>query len=196
LIDMPDSRKTLEFNLNGLLTHLSKRPYKFNGKKIGFSVSIGVLQLSGNGESRDIVINKVKDACSAAVIIEGNSYFIYIDETDKDNTIPTLTNFEQKPGLSDTSAIPESQSISDPEPTKDKEAKVAAGPKPVDSSPVVSDVNETPELRLESIGDQGKESLPVEMKDPEPELTITPEPVPAPVNVSPAVPKVNETPDL
>jgi FixJ family two-component response regulator len=32
LIDMPDSRKTLEFNMQGLLNHLSKRPYKFKEK--------------------------------------------------------------------------------------------------------------------------------------------------------------------
>ncbi|MGK0296804.1 MAG: EAL domain-containing protein (putative c-di-GMP-specific phosphodiesterase class I) [Gammaproteobacteria bacterium] len=104
LIDTPDSRKTLEFNTQGLLNHLSKRPYNYNDKKIKFTISVGVIQLYGEGEAREIVIGKVKNACNTASNIEGNSYYIHeadTDTIDHQKTIPALTKFEQKSEMSE-----------------------------------------------------------------------------------------------
>ena len=76
LIDDPASGKTLEFNLNGLCTHLRKHPYKYEGKKYRFSVNIGVVPLTGDGKSAREIIQLAQSACALAANEEGNCFHI------------------------------------------------------------------------------------------------------------------------
>jgi len=92
LIDATDSRKTLEFNINGMINHLKKRPYKFSDKKFQYTVSIGVVLLPGQGQSADTIIEYARTACSVAARIEDNSFHIY--DKDKD----TLSKRDVAPG--------------------------------------------------------------------------------------------------
>lgn len=76
LIDMPDSRKTLEFNLNGLLNHLRKRPYKFDERKIEFNINIGAVVLTGDGETKDEILAKARNLSFEAAESQTDSYRI------------------------------------------------------------------------------------------------------------------------
>lgn len=81
LIDMPDSLSTLEYNIKGLLKHFEKQPYRFDKKKLMFSVSIGALELPGDGQPRDVILNTARDACKLAAQEAGNTYYIHGSNT-------------------------------------------------------------------------------------------------------------------
>ncbi len=82
LIDMPDSRKTLESNLNGLINHLKKRPYKFDERKIEYAVNIGVVELHGDGEAKETILERARKLSKQAEQLPGVSYRIYEPETE------------------------------------------------------------------------------------------------------------------
>lgn len=93
LIDAPESRKTLEFNINGLINHLKKRPYKFADSKFRVTVSIGVVALPGLGQSADTILQYAKSACKIAAAAEDNAYHIYEESgnTDLQHLKPAAT---------------------------------------------------------------------------------------------------------
>ena len=86
LIDSPVSTKTLEFNIGGLIKHLSKRPYKYEEKKFRFTVSIGVVHLPEEGSNVDTIMQYARSACEIATQSEGNSYHVNSDA----DQIPTI----------------------------------------------------------------------------------------------------------
>ena len=77
LIDEPNSRNTLEFNLEGLCAHLGKHPYRFNGKIINATVSIGVLCLSDKQLNAEDYINNALIAARKASAEAGDSFYLY-----------------------------------------------------------------------------------------------------------------------
>ncbi|MBI2992712.1 MAG: EAL domain-containing protein [Gammaproteobacteria bacterium] len=76
IIDDPESEKTLEFNVSGLCTHLQKQPYKFDDRKIRFTVSVGVVPIPREGRSADLLISRARQACALAAQQVGNSFHI------------------------------------------------------------------------------------------------------------------------
>ncbi len=90
LIDAPDSRKTLEFNLNGLITHLDKRPYKFGDKLYHFTVSIGALALPGQGQSAEVIIKYARAACKSATQAGKSSFYIFTGDKPATATAPAV----------------------------------------------------------------------------------------------------------
>ncbi|HEY7841562.1 MAG TPA: EAL domain-containing protein, partial [Gammaproteobacteria bacterium] len=80
LIDKPESRKTLDFNMNGLCAHLKKRPYKFDDKKFRFTVSMGVVEVPRAGRSADRLIQQARTAAEIATRTEGNSFHVFQPE--------------------------------------------------------------------------------------------------------------------
>ena len=83
LIDEPKSRNSMEFNLEGLCAHMGKHPYKFNGKNINATVSIGVLCLSDKQLNAEDYINHALIAARKASAEEGDSFYLY-SESDWD----------------------------------------------------------------------------------------------------------------
>lgn len=77
IIDDPGLASTLEFNMQGLCTHLKKHPYKFDEKKFRFRVSIGVALVPREGRSADRLIHRARRACEIAAGQPENSYHIY-----------------------------------------------------------------------------------------------------------------------
>ncbi len=121
LIDMPDSRKTLEFNLNGLLNHLKKHPFKFDGRRIEFNINIGAVELTGDGESKDIVLGRAKSLTrevSEAIDISYKIYDAHAQElisTPSDDTQgrPDLSDVPDTPDVAKAVIIPEVPDKSD-----------------------------------------------------------------------------------
>jgi len=114
LINSPESRKTLEFNLTGLINHLEKRPYKFGDKQFRFTVRVGAVVLPGNGESADTILQYARAACEAAALAADHSYYIHAGET---NPVPIPVKPDKQP------AIPEQSHpapiIPDPQPPQE-----------------------------------------------------------------------------
>ncbi len=92
LIDAPESLKTLEFNLNGLCNHLHKRPYRFDERKMRFTVSMGVVPVPASGRSAEALIKQAREACAEAATQAGNSFYIYSPPASK--TIETPVEAE------------------------------------------------------------------------------------------------------
>ncbi len=80
LIDDPASQKTLEFNLQGLCNHLKKRPYKFDGRKFRYTVSIGVVPIALCHASVDVIIGMAKQAVDSATDQTGENSYKIADE--------------------------------------------------------------------------------------------------------------------
>lgn len=95
LIDYPGSKSTLEFNLQGLCTHLKKHPYRYEDKKIRTTVSIGALFLGGRQLNAEEFIRHVRNACQLAATQEGDSFYIY-DDADWDKYLrpPVIEELE------------------------------------------------------------------------------------------------------
>ncbi len=126
LIDAPESRRTLEFNINGLINHLKKRPYKFGDNKFQVTVSIGVVALPGLGQSADTILQYAKSACKIAAEAEDNAYHIYDENGNAVLEPPQRAATVAKPDI--TVAKPEV-----PELIKVPEAAAAARATPIQS---------------------------------------------------------------
>lgn len=103
LIDSPDTRKTLEFNLTGLINHLEIRPYKFGDQSFRFTVSVGVVVLQGLGESAETLLHIAKTACETAALGTDYSYYIHNGESNPIQ-IPAVTS---TPAISEKPPVPE-----------------------------------------------------------------------------------------
>jgi CheY-like chemotaxis protein len=91
LIDKPASAKTLEFNMDGLCAHLKKRPYKFDDKKLRFTVSIGVVEVPRTGRSAERLIGYARHAADiASRVRDRNSFHIFQPEVDGISEPPVL----------------------------------------------------------------------------------------------------------
>ena len=131
LIDDPASEKTLEFNLDGLCTHLRKHPYKFEGKKYRFSVSIGVVHLAGDGKKAEKLIELAKSACAIAAKEEGNSFHFERGEA----VVPPRATRETPVSTSSQSEIPAKPAPAPPPPPSATEKpKSATEEKPVEEA--------------------------------------------------------------
>lgn len=126
LIDEPDSRKTLEFNLDGLCKHLSKRPYKFDGKKFRYTVSIGVVPLSAESNAVKEVIAQAGKAVALALQTRDSSSYSITTEAAK----PTQPAAEKKES---TKAAPP---VAEAEVTK---GSAKAAPQPAINKPAVKE---------------------------------------------------------
>lgn len=137
LIDAPGSRKTLEFNLQGLCNHLKKHPYKFDGKKIKTSVSLGVLCLSAVHLNAEEYIKIARVACNRAALEEGNSYHIHEVATqapDREKEVVRETVVDKIPGPGETKAV-------QGEPVRDDEKKNAEQTGRIMEAPVSADTS-------------------------------------------------------
>jgi DNA-binding response OmpR family regulator/EAL domain-containing protein (putative c-di-GMP-specific phosphodiesterase class I) len=98
LIDMPDSSQKLQDLIGGLLEHLSLNPFKFDEKRLPFTVSVGIVELSRADLSGEKVLELAKEACASARTQEGNSFFVYgtepVDTSENepvdDRTLPDI----------------------------------------------------------------------------------------------------------
>ena len=80
-IDYPINIETLDFNMQGLCTHLSKCAFKFAEEKYEYSVSIGVLKLGLFNKPAEQLIQIATTACDHASKSTNNSFYIW-KETD------------------------------------------------------------------------------------------------------------------
>ena len=188
LIDSPVSTKTLEFNIGGLIKHLSKRPYKYEEKKFRFTVSIGVVHLPEEGSNVDTIMQYARSACEIATQSEGNSYHVNSDADQIPTIVQTPTSepvadIVEPKDDTDTSneheitelhlqetPQPEAPATSEPEPEPKLDIQPPAELK-VGSEPVVSLEIEQPTV---------DDAQPVIEPDKAVELEIAPETPPAP----------------
>ena len=153
LIDAPDSRATLEFNVNGLIKHLEKRPYKFEDQKARFTVSVGVYEQTGEIESADITLDRVKSACEIAARDPDSSFHIFGSTMEHDlNSQVEALPVEDMEKLSTTiPTIPELTRFNQPD--EDVDVLSQAAPMPVKEDGKVEEVStpetETPPPALE-----------------------------------------------
>jgi len=140
LIDAPDSRKTLEFNLNGLLTHLNKRPYKFGDQLHHFTVSIGALALPGQGQSAEVIIKYARAACKSATQAGKSSFYIFTGDKPATTTAPAVAPKPVVPPVKETAPVTsEQQQVETPvteKPPVAAPASTDAKPKPAPAAPV------------------------------------------------------------
>jgi len=167
LIDEPKSRKALEFNLEGLCAHLEKHPYKYNGKKISATVSVGAICLSDKQLNAEDYINHALIAVDKAAAEEGDSFYLYSD-ADWQAKITSLPEkhvaFAEEQEVEETEAETEPLLTPEPEPKSEpkKEQKPAIEKK---AEPEPKDVAETTEPEqaegeeIEAAGEGGKPKL-------------------------------------
>ncbi len=180
LIDMPDSLKTLEFNLNGLLNHLKKRPFKFDDREINFAVNIGVVELYGDGEPKEIILKRARAMCQQAAESGEVSFKIYVpiakqattqkqtqhpvekkavssEESSQAETTPVIEEkTDKKPGLEGANL----KSPPPPQATDNEETK------PVEDKPVAPKATPTQEQKPVSKVASQKSEKPVPVKAP------------------------------
>ena len=125
LIDAPESRKTLEFNINGLINHLKKRPYKFGENKFKFTISLGVVHLLGLGDSADTILNYAKAACEVAAEAEDNAYHIHEFDIKPESGSSAITEIQSDSGF-DIDLIPEPVSVPSPSPVSVSNASITS----------------------------------------------------------------------
>lgn len=102
LIDDPDSAKTLEFNVNGLCTHLKKHPYKFDERKFRFTVSVGVVPVPREGRSAEVLIHRARHACEIAAVHKGNSFHIHAAVDELSDTVEVTAEVPSLPHVPET----------------------------------------------------------------------------------------------
>jgi EAL domain-containing protein (putative c-di-GMP-specific phosphodiesterase class I)/DNA-binding response OmpR family regulator len=199
LIDKPESRKTLDFNMNGLCAHLKKRPYKFDDKKFRFTVSIGVVEIPRSGRSADRLIQQARRAAELATHTEGNSFHFFAAEDEPAlSPEPAAEPSAGDPGQA--SATPASELVIDADLADALDDIVEEAPEP---PPVLPSSLEFPQDEAPSEAEPPVAVSPVvpEPPPPSPETATAapappvaakpppspePEPVPAPQPATPA----------
>ena len=134
LIDKPASAKTLAFNMDGLCTHLKKRPYKFDDKKFRFTVSIGVVEVPRTGRSADRLIQQARHSVEVASRTAGRSSF-HVFKPD-DDLIPVQT--------SEAVPVAEAPAMVDEPPTDRVQASAAGIEKPARPARTVPETDAAP----------------------------------------------------
>jgi EAL domain-containing protein (putative c-di-GMP-specific phosphodiesterase class I)/FixJ family two-component response regulator len=184
LIDDPDSQKTLDFNLQGLCKHLQKRPYKFDGKKYRFSVSIGVVAISEVYDSAATMTNMGSLAADAASSTKGeNSYRFYNDLPSAPTPAPTAIEAKEvaKEIVEETQASPEAQ-ISKTEASA-ATAEIESAPKAKEIVDTVIEVPaQAPKPQIDEVAATVKQTETADSKPaptPAPALASNPEAAPA-----------------
>ncbi|NKB38781.1 MAG: EAL domain-containing protein [Gammaproteobacteria bacterium] len=201
LIDDPDSLETLKFNLDGLCKHLQKRPYKFDGKKYRYTVSIGVVPVAIGSLSVDVIIGMADTAMRVATSRKGeNSYEIC-------NEAPTESASESSSSVIDAEAAQTGHDIADDDDFIDRESTtVEALAKSVpevapETEKVEPDTAPEPEKKPEPVTKPEVTAAPEPEKkpepEPEPEAKTAPEPEkkPEPVKQKPAAPVAKPKPE-
>ncbi len=78
-VDQPPSQKTLDFNMQGLCSHLSKHSFRIGDKRCKYTVSIGVVKICKSDVSATDYIDMANTAVKQAEQTEGNSYYFWSD---------------------------------------------------------------------------------------------------------------------
>ena len=156
LIDNTGSLDTLKFNLEGLCKHLHKHPFKFDGKKLNASVSLGAIPLTKPDTSSENLLKHARIATVKAGIKEGNSYYIYEDSD---------WSVDSEPSKSDDidNSVEEIEAASLPSPTEPEEEPQFD----LDPEPTPETVSSKPQPKSEPKTEQIKEDEPYEKTVPE-----------------------------
>jgi CheY-like chemotaxis protein/EAL domain-containing protein (putative c-di-GMP-specific phosphodiesterase class I) len=83
LITEPDPLEPLSLTMTGICAYLQKNPYRFEDKKLRYTVSIGVVPVSYGsrrlkvGHSADALLKMARDCANIATSQAGNSFHIY-----------------------------------------------------------------------------------------------------------------------
>ena len=139
LIDEPKTRKALEFNMEGLCAHLEKHPYKYDGKTISATVSVGAVCLSEKKLNAEEYINHALIAADKASAEAGDSFYLYGDsdwdtkiEYPPEKHVPVeVDEIEEEPEAEPAKkAEPEPEPKSKEKPAVTEEASKEATPEP------------------------------------------------------------------
>jgi len=166
LIDATESSPASESVATALIQHLDKSPYRFGNTEFGYTVSIGVVILPGDGQSADKIIRNAKLACKIAGYEKCNSFHIYRDDEGEETPV-TQKPPEQHAGPlpADSSAIISATRQGPPE----AETTPAPSAKPVPTSastavnntvPVVENQQDRPEPEVNQSGQNAKSVSP------------------------------------
>lgn len=154
IIDNPGTEKTLGFNLEGVCSHLAKRPYKFEGLKVSYTVSIGIVHLApGKFSAREIMTRAKAAVEHAARSLTENSYHIY----DESKTAAVAT---------EAAPAPPPAAVEKPAPVAD------AGPENKTPSTAVKAEQPVP-LQEKSVEAEKVEDRPAAATPPDPEKEET-----------------------
>lgn len=134
LVDRPASRKTLDFNLNGLCNYLSGQSYRFEDRKVPFTVSIGAVEVPAGGAAAAELIPMALSAVATAAATEGNSFHVWTGG----EPAPAAPAAEPAPAgpPAETNAQPAAPAAA-PAP-----APAAAAPKPAADAPLSAEEEE------------------------------------------------------
>ena len=185
IIDDPGSDKTMQFNMEGICTFLKKTPYKFEGKKYNYTVSIGTVPIAVGEHSAEEFIKRAKIASEIASKNEGNTYHLFTEQDLAQPATPDEPVQESVAEITETvtEASPEPQSEA-PE-VKETTAEPEPAPKPVPEKPKAVAKEAAPKPVAEP------KSAPVEKAKPEaaaPQKPVAPT-KPAPVKAKTVVEK-------
>lgn len=161
LINDPGTTASLTATMTGLCTHLQKNPYRFEEKKLRFTVSIGVVPVPKTGRSAEVLLRSARDCEKVAATREGNSFHILVAQP------------EPAPAPPEVEFIPEP--IPEPAPEPEQAAAPAPSPEPT-PGPV-------PEPTPEPIPEPVVEAVPAP-----PPAAAKPAASPPTARVKPAVP--------
>jgi EAL domain-containing protein (putative c-di-GMP-specific phosphodiesterase class I)/FixJ family two-component response regulator len=182
LIDDPDSQKTLEFNLQGLCKHLQKRPYKFDGKKYRFTVSIGVVAISEVHDTAAAMTNMGSLAADAAASTQGeNSYRFYKDLAS--------TSTQAAPAIEVKDEAPNDTLIEVAEEIVEEAQVAPVTPAKIETSEPMPSPAPAPAPEPKPVPASAPEPKPVPAPAPEPKPVPAPAPEPKPVPAPAPEPK-------
>jgi EAL domain-containing protein (putative c-di-GMP-specific phosphodiesterase class I)/CheY-like chemotaxis protein len=211
LIDDPGSQETLEFNLQGLCSHLKKRPYKFDDRKFRFTVSIGVISIATHHESVDVITKLAKAAVDRAASQQNeNSYEIasesqaVVAPVQEEEAAETSATVSTESDEESSITIDESAHEPAPDVSADAGATLTTVEEEAETSTTVPDeVAFEQEQEEDSTVEEPApepipepEPVPLPEPTPEPELAPAPEPTPEPkqAEVKPADESAEQTP--
>lgn len=130
LVNAPATVDDLNESMQGLCTHLHNNPYRFEDKKLRFTVSIGVVPVPKAGRSRsaDKLLATARECVGMAAIRAGNSFHVFMQKS-----APVI----EEEIIPEPMAGPVARAAPVPEPEPEP-APVQAGPPVPEPAPVAA----------------------------------------------------------
>ena len=157
-VDQPPSQKTLDFNMQGLCSHLSKHSFRIGDKRCKYTVSIGVVKICKSDVSATDYIDMANTAVKQAEQTEGNSYYFW---SDTDN-LPEDINVDED---IDELSVKESISSDEANITAEAKEKLEAETKAAEEAKVTAEAELKAALEAkEKLEIEAREATEVEAK--------------------------------
>lgn len=132
LVNAPETADDLNEIMQGLCTHLHNNPYRFEEKKLRFTVSIGVVPVPRTGRSADKLLGTARECVGMAAIRAGNSFHLFLSKTApalEEEIIPEPVTAPVAEAAPESPPEPAPEPIAEPEITESV-GEMAAPPAP------------------------------------------------------------------